>query len=124
MLARSFYARTLTTASTEPTPPTPSTKPEAAPLTHYKVTLRRSGISLGDKIKGTLEALGFHKRNQTVYHKHSSDIAGKILKVKELVEVENVPSNAVRSKWQQRQERKAVRGYKVVGSRRDTFMHI
>jgi ribosomal protein L30 len=93
-------------------------------LTHYKITLRRSALSLGDRLKGTLEALGIHRRNQTVYHEHSSDIAGKILKVKELVEVENVPASAVRNKWEQRQERKAVRGYKVVGSRRDTFMNL
>jgi len=92
--------------------------------THYKVTLRRSGIALGDPITRTLKALGFHKRNQTIFHKHSSDIAGKILRVKELVEVQNVPASEVRSKWQQRQERKAVRGYKVVGSKGDTFMRI
>lgn len=125
MFARKLYARTLTT-STEATPFASSSTtptPDSAPLTHFKITLRRSGISLGDKIKSTLEALGFHKRNQTVYHRHSPDIAGKILKVKELVEVENVPAQAVRNKWQQRQERKAVRGYKVVGSKRDTFMH-
>lgn len=96
-------------------------------------------------MKGTLTALGIHKRNQTVYHRHSSDIAGKILKgtsrhtasliiwvslltdflkVKELVEVENVRREDVRNKWEQRQERKAVRGYKVVGSKKDTFMHV
>jgi large subunit ribosomal protein L30 len=95
-----------------------------APPTHYKITLRRSALSLPDNIKGTLEALGIHTRNQTVYHKHAPDIAGKILKVKELVEVENVPASAVRNKWEQRQERKAVRGYKVVGNRRDTFMNV
>lgn len=115
ILTQNFYTRTLTTTTT--TTPSP-------PLTHFKITLRRSPISLGDSIKGTLEALGIHKRNQTVYHKHTPDIAGKILKVKELVEVENVPGDAVRNKWEQRQERKAVRGYKVVGSKRDTFMHV
>jgi hypothetical protein len=31
-------------------------------------------------MKGTLAALGIHRRNQTVYHKHSPDIAGKILR--------------------------------------------
>jgi ribosomal protein L30 len=79
---------------------------------------------LGSKVQGTLESLGFHKRNQTVYHRHSPDIAGKILKVKELVEVENVAESAVRNKWEQRQERKAVRGYKVIGSKRDRFMNV
>lgn len=53
---------------------------------------------------------------QTVYHPHTPECAGKILKVKELVEVENVPTSAVRTKTEQRQERKASRGYKVVRS--------
>ncbi|XP_006460386.1 hypothetical protein AGABI2DRAFT_192113 [Agaricus bisporus var. bisporus H97] len=117
VLAPNAYTRSLTTA-----PPSATSAP--SPPTHFKITLRRSAISLGDRFKATLEALGIHKRNQTVYQKHSSDIAGKILRVKELVEVENVPASAVRNKWEQRQERKAVRGYKVVGSRRNTFMNL
>ena len=54
---------------------------------------------------------------QTVYHRHTPDIAGKILTVKELVAVENVPASAVRTKWEQRQERKAPRGYSVTGTK-------
>jgi len=54
---------------------------------------------------------------QTVYHTHSPDIAGKILRVKELVQVENVPASAVRTKTEQRQERKASRGYQKVATR-------
>ena len=54
---------------------------------------------------------------QTVYHEHSPINAGKILRVKELVEVENVPASAVRTKTEQRQARKAVRGYQVLGSK-------
>ena len=54
---------------------------------------------------------------QTVYHAHSPINAGKILRVKELVEVENVPTSAVRTKWEQRQERKAKRGYVVTRSK-------
>jgi hypothetical protein len=44
--------------------------------------------------------------------------------VKELVEVENVRREDVRNKWEQRQDRKAVRGYTVVGNKKDTFMHV
>lgn len=84
------------------------------PLTHYKITLRRSAISLPESFKATLVTLGIHRRMQTVYHPHTSECAGKILKVKELVEVENVPASAVRTKTEQRLERKARRGYKVV----------
>ena len=90
---------------------------ESEPLTHYRITLRRSAISLPKNIKGTLEALGIHRRLQTVYHRHSPDIAGKILTVKELVAVENVPASAVRTKLEQRLERKAPRGYVVTVSK-------
>ncbi|KAF8657147.1 hypothetical protein AX16_002261 [Volvariella volvacea WC 439] len=94
------------------------------PNTHFKITLRRSAISLGDRMKGTLVSLGLHRRHQTVYHRHSPEVAGKILAAKELLEVENVPESAVRTKQEMRQDRKAPRGYKVVGSRKDTFMHV
>ncbi|KAF8193349.1 hypothetical protein BJ912DRAFT_960805 [Pholiota molesta] len=127
------HARTLTTApeastsssSSAPAPPTAAAEPTLhtpPPLTHFKITLRRSGISMGDKIKGTLLALGFHRRHQTVYHPHGPEVAGKILRVKELVEVENVPTHMVMTAGQQRQARKAPRGYKVVGTRRGAFM--
>lgn len=87
------------------------------PLTHFKITLRRSAIGLGEKKKETLVSLGLHRRMQTVYHAHTPEAGGKILKVKELVEVENVPASAVRTQEEQRQERKAPRGYAVAGSR-------
>lgn len=92
--------------------------------THFKITLRRSAISLGEKKQGTLKSLGLHRRMQTVYHRHSPEVAGKILHVKELLEVENVPQELVQTKQEQRQERKAERGYKVVGEKRSTFLHL
>ena len=92
--------------------------------THFKITLRRSAISMGEKKQGTLKSLGLHRRMQTVYHRHSPEVAGKILHVKELLEVENVPQQLVQTKQEQRQERKAERGYKVVGEKRTTFLHI
>ncbi|KAJ7131400.1 hypothetical protein C8R44DRAFT_774783 [Mycena epipterygia] len=102
-----------------PPPPTEasSSSTESTDPTHFKITLRRSAISLGEKKKGTLAALGLHRRHQTVFHKHTPDIAGKILAVKELLEVQNVPTAEVRDKQAQRQERKAPKGYEVVGSR-------
>lgn len=129
--------RTLTTSTSMPPSESSSSSPESLepspsspellhppPNTHYKITLRRSAISLGDKIKGTLLALGIHRRFQTVYFPHSPEVAGKILRVKELVEVENVPTHAVMTSTQQRQARKATRGYKVVGTRRDKFLNV
>jgi large subunit ribosomal protein L30 len=54
---------------------------------------------------------------QTVYFPHSPVVAGKILRVKELVDVENVPLHAVRTKEEQREERRPLRGYRVVDSK-------
>jgi large subunit ribosomal protein L30 len=121
MRPTSNVARTLTTTTT--TLGT-SSNASAPPNTHFKITLRRSALSLGDKIKGTLKALGIHRRFQTVYFPHSPEVAGKILKVKELVEVENVPRHLVLTKLEQRQQRKSPRGYKIIGSRMTTFMHV
>ncbi|KAF8320966.1 uncharacterized protein EI90DRAFT_3035096 [Cantharellus anzutake] len=102
--------------------PSPSSAPSPAfppaePNTHYRVTLHRSAIGLPKQISRTLEALGLHKRMQTVFHEHSPDIAGKLLQVKELVQVANVPADAVRSARELREERRAVRGYDVVQRR-------
>ncbi|KAH6909329.1 ribosomal protein L30 [Coprinopsis sp. MPI-PUGE-AT-0042] len=107
-----------------------ATEAEAAPsgstsdTTHFKITLRRSAISLGDKKKGTLKALGLHRRFQTVYHRHNPESAGKILAIKELLEVENVPADRVLTKQEMRQERKAPRGYQVVSSRKGSFLNV
>ena len=95
----------------------PSSSSALEPETHFRITLRRSGISLGKRIQGTLAALGLRRRMQTVYHPHTQEAAGMILAVKELVEVQNVPSSAVRTAGQQRAERKALRGFTVVGSK-------
>ena len=109
--------RLYTTASAARYMTTESANNTSEPLTHYRITSRRSAIALPKNIKGTLAALGISRRLQTVYHRHTPDIAGKILTVKELVTVENVPESAVRTKWEQRQERKASRGYSVLGSK-------
>ena len=93
---------------------TPLPSSDSTPNTHFKITLLRSAIGLGERKKGTLLALGIHRRMQTVYHPHSPECAGKILAVKELVRVENVPAHAVRTKTEQRRERRAPRGYSIV----------
>jgi len=108
-------SRTVAALASSPPPPPSSTTTE--PNTHFRVTLRRSAISLGARVRGTLAALGLRRRMQTVYHAHTPEAAGMILAVKELVEVGNVPASAVRTAGQQRVERKATRGYVVVGSK-------
>ncbi|QRW18498.1 ribosomal protein L30p/L7e [Rhizoctonia solani] len=93
---------------------TTSNQPTTSVPTHFRITLRRSAIGLPKSSQRTLEALGIHRRGATVFQKHSPEAAGKILRVKELVGVENVPASEVKTKQQMRQERKAVRGYSVV----------
>ena len=92
----------------------PPSESSSSPNSYYKITLLRSAIALGARKKATLVSLGIHRRMQTVYHPHSPEFAGKILAVKELVRVENVPKDAVRTKTEQRQERKASRGYVIL----------
>ncbi|CBQ67975.1 related to MRPL33-mitochondrial ribosomal protein, large subunit [Sporisorium reilianum SRZ2] len=67
-----------------------SSASESAPPTHYRITLRRSGIGMPEKINRTLQGLGLKKRLQSVYRPIGADMAGAILAVKELVHVENV----------------------------------
>ncbi|KZW03631.1 hypothetical protein EXIGLDRAFT_828480 [Exidia glandulosa HHB12029] len=104
---------------------TPRVKPTLAPaperLTHFRITLRRSAIALPERYQRTLESLGLHKRMQTVYQPHSQCVAGKILMVKELVEVANVPASAVRTRAEQRAERRPPRGYSLVKGRTDAL---
>ncbi|WFD34280.1 hypothetical protein MCUN1_001117 [Malassezia cuniculi] len=100
----------------------------AGETTHYRVTLRRSAIGLPERKSRILEALGLHKRLQSVYQAHSQTAAGNILAVKELVHVENVrllqDSNEgkiwVNAKGEVvdagRRMLKAPRGYKIVGN--------
>lgn len=102
--------------TTQPGPSTDNASPApSSSQGYYKITLLRSAISLGDRKKGTLMSLGIHRRMQTVYHPHSPEFAGKILAVKELVKVENVGRDAVRTKTERSRERRPVRGFEVVG---------
>ena len=113
-------SRSLSTAAASPLQSEAGASTTQSTTTHFKITLRRSAIFLGEKKQGTLKSLGLHRRMQTVYHRHSPEVAGKILHVKELLEVENIPQELVQTKQEQRQERKAERGYKVVGEKRST----
>jgi len=58
--------------------------PVPADKTHFCITLRRSGISLGNRVQGTLTAPGLRRPTQTLYHLHTPEAAGTILTVKEL----------------------------------------
>lgn len=52
--------------------------------------MTRSAIGLPKSSQRTLEALGLNKRMAVMLHPHSQDTAGQLLRVKELVKVDNV----------------------------------
>lgn len=62
----------------------------AAPTSFFRITLQRSAIGLPTRTQGVLAALGLHRRCQTVFHPVEPQFAGMIMKVKELVRVEEV----------------------------------
>ncbi|KAI0401360.1 hypothetical protein F4802DRAFT_580454 [Xylaria palmicola] len=78
-------------------------------MSYFRITLYRSAIGLPQRTRGVLAALGLRKRCQTVFHPVTPDSAGMILKVKELVAVEEVP-RALTSK-ELRAERKPEPGF-------------
>ena len=59
-------------------------------MSFFRITLIRSSIGLPKKIQGVLAALGLRKRMRTVFHPVNSDVAGQIMKVKELIAVSEV----------------------------------
>ncbi|KAK5661451.1 hypothetical protein OQA88_11352 [Cercophora sp. LCS_1] len=59
-------------------------------MSFFRITLHRSAIGLPERTRGVLAALGLRRRNQVVFHPVEAQFAGMILKVKELVKVEEV----------------------------------
>lgn len=59
-------------------------------MSWFRITLHRSAIGLPERTRGVLAALGLRRRCQVVFHPVSPQFAGMILKVKELVRVEEV----------------------------------
>lgn len=59
-------------------------------MSWFRITLHRSAIGLPERTRGVLAALGLRRRSQVVFHPVSPQFAGMILKVKELVRVEEV----------------------------------
>ena len=56
----------------------------------FRITLIRSAIGLPKKTQGVLKALGLKKRMRTVFHPVSPQVAGQIMRIKELVAVSEV----------------------------------
>lgn len=59
-------------------------------MSFFRITLIRSAIGLPRRTQGVLSALGLRKRMRTVFHPVSPQVAGQIMKVKELVAVSEV----------------------------------
>lgn len=59
-------------------------------MAFFRITLHRSAIGLPARTRGVLRALGLRRRTQTVFHPVEPQFAGMILKVKELVRVQEV----------------------------------
>lgn len=59
-------------------------------MSYFRITLVRSAIGLPRRSTDVLKALGLKKRMATVFHPVSQSVAGQIMRVKELVEVQEV----------------------------------
>lgn len=87
--AAAAAARTAAASSTTTTAAAAAAASEAAP-SYFRITLHRSAIGLPERTRGVLASLGLHRRCQTVFHPAEPQFAGMIMKVKELVRVEEV----------------------------------
>ncbi|KAK8086540.1 hypothetical protein PG994_001514 [Apiospora phragmitis] len=76
---------------------------------YFRITLHRSAIGLPERTRGALAALGLRKRSQTVFHPVEPQFAGMIMKVKELVRVQEVDRPL--SPRELREERRPERGF-------------
>lgn len=83
----------------------------ASKATYFRITLMRSAIGLPLRQNMVLHALGLKKRMATVFYPVSQDVAGQIMKVKELVSVQEVDEPL--TKAQVHLQRKPDPGYYV-----------
>ncbi|PYH45223.1 mitochondrial 54S ribosomal protein uL30m [Aspergillus saccharolyticus JOP 1030-1] len=80
-------------------------------MSYFRITLVRSAIGLPRRTTDVLKALGLKKRMATVFHAVSPSVAGQIMKVKELVEVQEVDKRL--TKQEVHLERKPDPGYYI-----------
>ncbi|KAJ2005533.1 39S ribosomal protein L33, mitochondrial [Coemansia thaxteri] len=74
----------------------------------WKITLMRSPIGLHPRTRENARALGFKRRGNVVYRPITSELAGMILRLKEIVKVELVDQA-------EPLKTKAADGFKVIG---------
>jgi large subunit ribosomal protein L30 len=80
-------------------------------MSYFRITLMRSGIGLPKRTQGVLKALGLRTRMKTVFFPVTPEVAGQIMKVKELVAVQEV--DKALTKEELREERRPDAGYYI-----------
>ena len=80
-------------------------------MSFFRITLVRSAIGLPRRATDVLKALGLKKRMATVFHPVTPSVAGQVLRIKELVEVQEVDRRL--TKQEVHLERKPEPGYYV-----------
>ncbi|KAL4803661.1 mitochondrial 54S ribosomal protein YmL33 [Aspergillus unguis] len=80
-------------------------------MSYFRIQLVRSAIGLPKRTTNVLKALGLKKRMATVFYPVSQSVAGQIMKVKELVEVQEV--DKAMTKQEMHLERKPDPGYYI-----------
>lgn len=78
-------------------------------MSYFRITLQRSAIGLPKRVQGVLMALGLRRRMKTVFHPVSPQVAGHIMKVKELISVSEVEKPLTQAEL--RKERQPDPGY-------------
>ncbi|KAJ2402369.1 39S ribosomal protein L33, mitochondrial [Coemansia sp. RSA 2559] len=100
-----YLSTTSACATTTITPNTPKPNEQGQ---FWKITLKRSPIGLHPRTRENARALGLERRGHIVYRQISSELAGMILKLKEIVQVELVDKvEPLKSK--------AADGFEVIG---------
>lgn len=66
-------------------------------MSFFRITLVRSGIGMPKRTQGVLKALGLRHRMTTVFHPVSPQVAGQIMRIKELVTVQEVEKPLTKS---------------------------
>ncbi|KAJ4307205.1 ATP citrate lyase subunit 1 [Collariella sp. IMI 366227] len=105
-----------TTSHPNHTPP-PQRNPKTTENVLLPHNLHRSSIGMPKRTRGVLAALGLHRRTQVVFHPVSAQFAGMIMKVKELVRVEEV--DRALSKREVQDSRKPEKGFLIVQRARE-----
>ncbi|TVY81887.1 54S ribosomal protein L33 [Lachnellula suecica] len=78
-------------------------------MSFFRITLTRSGIGMPKRTQGVLKALGLRHRMATVFYPVTPEVAGQIMRVKELVTVQEV--DKALTKEELRAERRPEAGF-------------